>query len=237
MSRRRWLVAGVAAGLLGVSLLVAWGLLTRRSSASPPALSARDSAAMAGLPPEARTPAARRGEASASDWLEIPAPVVSFRALDGDTVSLADYRGKVVVLNFWGTWCPPCRREIPELEELQRSLRGSDATVVGIAIDSGTRARVRDWAEAHAMSYPIWLGDTDTAVRYYQTMGFPTTLLVDRKGVIRRRYLGPQTRAGLLRDLAHLGVRPRAGAASATSGPGASSVPGHAPQPPASNPT
>ncbi|MDP2480853.1 MAG: TlpA disulfide reductase family protein [Candidatus Palauibacterales bacterium] len=223
-------LGGTAVALLA-GAAVAWGLLTTRSG--PGSAAPADTSAMAGLPPEARTPAARRGEASSSAWLEIPAPVVPFRSLGGDTVSLADYRGRVVVLNFWGTWCPPCRREIPGLVALQRRIAGHGATVVGLAIDSGTPASVRAWTRAHGMTYPIWLGDTGTAVRYYQTMGFPTTLLVDAGGVIRRRYLGPQTEEHLLGDLRRLGVDVPEAAAS---GPGAAAESPAGDQPPSSSP-
>ncbi len=222
---------GGTAVVLLAGAAVAWGLLTTRNG--PGSAAPADTSAMAGLPPEARTPAARRGEASSSAWLEIPAPVVPFRSLGGDTVSLADYRGRVVVLNFWGTWCPPCRREIPGLEALQRRIEGHGATVVGLAIDSGTPARVRAWTRAHGMTYPIWLGDTGTAVRYYQTMGFPTTLLVDADGVIRRRYLGPQTEEHLLGDLRRLGVDVPEAAAS---GPAAAAESPGGDQPPSSSP-
>jgi thiol-disulfide isomerase/thioredoxin len=200
---------GLRIGLGGAAIVaagvLAWGLLSGHGSVDEPA-PLPDRGAMAGLPPEARTPAARRGEASASNWLEIPAPVVPFRGLDGRPVSLADYRGRVVLLNFWGTWCPPCLREIPQLEVLQETIRDAGATIVGVAIDSGTPADVSAWAHAHGMTYPIWLGDTGTAVRFYQTMGFPTTLLVDADGIIRRRYLGPQTASALAQDLRRLGV-------------------------------
>ena len=224
-------LGGTAVVLLAGAAVV-WGLLTTRGG--PGASAPADTSAMAGLPPEARTPAARRGEASSSAWLEIPAPVVPFRSLGGDTVSLAEFRGRVVVLNFWGTWCPPCRREIPGLEALQRRIEGHGATVVGLAIDSGTPASVRAWTRAHGMTYPIWLGDTGTAVRYYQTMGFPTTLLVDADGVIRRRYLGPQTEAHLLDDLRGLGVDvpepPASGPAGAAEFPAGDQPPSSSPR-------
>lgn len=182
----------------------AWALLSPGSVTTLPSSAA---GADSGLPPEARTPEARRGEASRSAWLQIPAPVVPFLTLAHDTVSLRDYRGKIVVLNFWGTWCPPCRREIPELVDLQDTLEASGdlaATIVSIAVDSGTPADIRAFADTFSMNYPIWSSSSDRVVHFYQVMGFPTTFLIDGDGVIRRRYLGPQRADRLLADVRRL---------------------------------
>jgi thiol-disulfide isomerase/thioredoxin len=114
---------------------------------------------------------------SADDlWLSIAAPDAQFATLDGGTASLADYRGQVVILNLWGTWCPPCRREIPELVELQAELEEQGATVVSIAVDSGAEESIRSFASEFGIDYPIWLS------------------------VIRKQYLGPQTQETLLAD-------------------------------------
>ena len=133
--------------------------------------------------------------------LAIPAATVPFRSLEGDTVSLEQLRGQVVVLNLWGTWCPPCRREIPDLVELQERIRPRGATVVGLAVDSGTPEEIRDFIEAFGVNYPIWRGGTQTVVEHYEAVGFPTTLIIDREGVIRERYLGPQTADRLMAGL------------------------------------
>lgn len=133
--------------------------------------------------------------------LAIEAPDVRYATPQGDSASLADHRGQVVVLNLWGTWCPPCRREIPHLVDLQDRLDGLDATVVGLAVDSGTPQEILDFARDFEVDYPVWMSDSRTVVRLYEAMGFPTTLIVDREGVIRKRYLGPQTAERLLEDL------------------------------------
>lgn len=136
---------------------------------------------------------ATRGTPGRSRWLSIRAPVVTFPTLEGDTSSLAAHRGEVVVLNFWATWCPPCEREIPELAQLQDSLGSEGATVVGLAVSSGSREDIRSFGDEHGIDYPVWLTDPGTAATEYDAMGLPLTLLVDREGVIRRRYMGPQT--------------------------------------------
>lgn len=139
-----------------------------------------------------------------SDWLEIRAPQAEFEALDGRTVHLSDYRGQTVVLNFWGTWCPPCVREIPELVTLQPRLEALGATVLGPAIDSGSSENIRKFLQDYGVNYPIVKGRNDAAVGDFGAMGYPFTLLIDADGVIRKRYLGPQTAEGLLRDVREL---------------------------------
>ncbi len=139
-----------------------------------------------------------------SDWLEIPAPDVPFLTLDGDTVRLSDHRGRVVLLNFWGTWCPPCRVEIPHLVETQKSLAEMGGIVVGPAIDSGSPEEIRRFVEENGINYPVWIGSDEMAVTRFAAPGYPFTLLIDREGVIRRTYIGPQTERRLLLDVATL---------------------------------
>lgn len=139
----------------------------------------------------------RRG----SDWLEIQAPEARFEALDGSTVRLADYRGRIVILNFWGTWCPPCVREIPELVRLQTQLEALGATVLGPAVDSGSPEKIEAFLADFGVNYPIVIGSGAQAVGDFGAIGYPFTLLIDAEGVIRKRYLGPQTADGLLADV------------------------------------
>lgn len=122
-----------------------------------------------------------------------------------------------MVLNFWATWCPPCKREIPELSRLQDSLRSEPASVVGVAVSSGSRQEIRNFGEEYGINYPIWLSDPGTAATEYRAVGLPTTLLVDRRGIIRRRYMGAQSYESLRDD-----VRALLDSASAPPGPGAS---------------
>lgn len=141
------------------------------------------------------------GSHGGSGSLAEPAAVVDFPTLDGDTASLEDYRGKVVVLNLWGTWCPPCRHEIPHLVDLQERIEPRGGTVVGLAVDSGSPSSIRSFVEEFGINYPIWYARGQRVVGHYDAMGYPTTLLIDREGVIRERYLGPQTTESLLEDL------------------------------------
>ena len=147
----------------------------------------------------ATVPAGMAGEAV--DWLEIPLPAAEFRELGGETVRLEDYSGRIVLLNFWGTWCPPCLVEIPHLVEVQTSIEKLGATVIGPAIGSGSGEDVARFGRQHGINYPLWLSDEATSVGRFGAPGYPFSLLIDRNGVIRARYAGPRTSATFLRDI------------------------------------
>jgi len=139
-----------------------------------------------------------------SDWLEIEAPAAAFETLAGEDVRLADYRGGIVLLNFWGTWCPPCVREMPELVALQPELVALGGTVLAPAVDSGSRENIQAFLDDFGVNYPIVIGSGSQAVGDFGAIGYPFTLLIDAEGVIRRRYLGPQTADVLLADVRRL---------------------------------
>jgi len=116
-----------------------------------------------------------------------------FRTLAGESASLADYRGRVVVLNLWGTWCVPCRRELPELAEIERAYGDRGVTVIGIAVESGDPTEIRAFADRYGVQYPIWVTDTPTALAEFEAVGYPFTLLIAPDGTIRHRFYGPQS--------------------------------------------
>ncbi len=128
-------------------------------------------------------------------------PEVTFQGLTGATVRLADFNGKVVLLNFWGTWCVPCLQEIPELVRLAHQYRPRGLEVVGIAIDSGRPEDIRTFMAEHGMDYQILIEDLSSVKRWFRVVGFPTSVLIDRKGMIRKRYVGPQTGEVWQRDV------------------------------------
>lgn len=116
-----------------------------------------------------------------------------FRSVDGDSVSLSDYRGQVVVLNLWAIWCGPCIGEIPELMEVQRRIESQGATVIGLAVDSGSADQILSfWRRRLDLEpgYPLWLASMDRADEAFEATTVPLTLLIDRDGEIRERLLG-----------------------------------------------
>lgn len=143
--------------------------------------------------------------AAVSEWLAIPTPPdAEFETLDGGSKRLDDYRGQIVLLNFWGTWCPPCVREIPELVQLQPLMEAMGGTVIGPAVDSGSSEAIREFVAEFGVNYPIFKSNTNQAVGSFAAAGYPYTLLIDREGVIRKTYLGPQTLPILLADVERL---------------------------------
>jgi cytochrome c biogenesis protein CcmG, thiol:disulfide interchange protein DsbE len=119
-----------------------------------------------------------------------PAPAFSLRALDGTAVSLDDYRGQVVLINFWASWCPPCRVEMPGFERVYRERRDQGFVILGIATDAHAEAAIREFVSEHDITYPILLADRQVIVDYGGIRALPESFLVDRDGRIRHRVIG-----------------------------------------------
>lgn len=128
-----------------------------------------------------------------------PEPVVHFKDLDGKEESLADYDGKVVLVNFWATWCDPCREEIPWLIDMQQKYGSKGFTVLGIAMDEEGKSVVAPFVAKEqfdvnghksAMSYPIVLGNDDIAEKFGGLLGYPTSILISRDGKQVKRITG-----------------------------------------------
>ena len=121
-----------------------------------------------------------------------PLPDIQFENGQGEAMSLADFRGKVVLLNIWATWCAPCRREMPTLERLQADLGGPDFEVVALSIDRQGRQVVEDfYRELGLRQLRIYIDSSGKAPRELSAPGVPTTLLIDREGKEVGRLLGP----------------------------------------------
>ena len=130
----------------------------------------------------------------ASSRVAVGAPAPSYRAvsLEGDSVSLAGLRGKVVLFNVWATWCHPCRDEIPELRELHARYQSRGLELIGVSVDAdGSDDVIRSFMRDFQMHYPIWRDPGERVSTRFLVIGVPATFLIDRDGILRWRKTGP----------------------------------------------
>jgi thiol-disulfide isomerase/thioredoxin len=137
---------------------------------------------------------------SADKSIGMAAPDVHFKDLDGKDVSLADYNGKVVLVNFWATWCDPCRVEIPWLIDMQQKYAAKGFTVLGVAMDEEGKSVVAPFVakeqfdagggKKSTMSYPIVIGTDAIADQFGGLLGYPTSVLISRDGKQVKRITG-----------------------------------------------
>ena len=119
----------------------------------------------------------------------MPAPQVTLTDLSGQKVDLASYKGEVVLVDFWATWCDPCRAEIPHFVQLQDKYRNQGFRIVGISMDDGPRP-VREFYGQYRMNYPVAMGNAKVAERFGGVLGLPVSFLIGRDGRIYARHVG-----------------------------------------------
>ncbi len=144
----------------------------------------------------------RTGSAGESSPLKgRAAPAFSLESLDGKTVHLADFHGKAVLLNFWATWCQPCRIEMPWFEEMQRQYGPEGLQVVGIAMDDSSKEDIAKFAKEIGVNYPILLGKESVGDAYGGVEFLPSTFFIDRDGKIVDRIFGLKSRSEIEDDI------------------------------------
>jgi peroxiredoxin len=121
--------------------------------------------------------------------VDSPAAAFNLQDLDGKPLSLSDYRGKVVLLNFWATWCTPCRGEIPQFIDYQNKYGPQGLQLVGISMDDDAKP-VHDFYQQFKMNYPVAIGSAGLAESYGGVLGLPVTFLIGRDGRIAAKYVG-----------------------------------------------
>lgn len=134
------------------------------------------------------------------------APDFTTETLDGKTVNLKSLRGKPVVLNFWATWCPPCRAEMPMLQQAYDSHKGQYTM---LAVNDGEPTnQVQAFIQEKGFTFTVLLDPGQRIVRKYQIQGFPTTFFIDSQGVIRYMHVGMLTPSTLASGLKSIGIQP-----------------------------
>lgn len=127
------------------------------------------------------------------------APDVTFKDLQGNDVKLSSFRGKVVVVNFWATWCEPCQIEIPWMIGFQQKYGPQGFTILGVAMDDEGKSAVQPYVQSKqfdvdgaklGMNYPIVLGNDDLTQQFGGLLGLPTSVVINREGKIVKKYLG-----------------------------------------------
>lgn len=127
----------------------------------------------------------RRGTASQN----VLAPDFTLNTIDGKPLRLSDYRGKVALLDFWATWCDPCREETPHFVELQKKYGDRGLQIIGVSMDDGPEP-VRTFYQQFQMNYPVVMGTAATGEAYGGVLGLPIAFLIDRDGRILSKHMG-----------------------------------------------
>lgn len=127
--------------------------------------------------------------ALAADPTGAPAPQFTLAARSGSSVSLAQYKGQVVMLNFWASWCGPCRQEMPLLESIYKKYNRLGFTLIGVNVEPDSNA-ANDWLKQTPVSFPILYDKESKVSKMYDVAGMPSTVIIDRSGKVRVLHRG-----------------------------------------------
>ena len=119
------------------------------------------------------------------------APDFSLKDAHGGSLSLSSLRGKVVLINFWATWCPPCKAEMPSMNRLYNEIRNRGFEVVAISTDNSL-STVKDFLARNRIDFPVLFDETKSVTRQYHVFSMPTTFLIDRSGMIVEKFYGEE---------------------------------------------
>lgn len=125
-----------------------------------------------------------------------PAPAINVISMGDQLVTLDSLKGKVVLLNFWATWCPPCREEIPSMIRLNKMMAGKPFAMVCVSVDEGGKKAVSDFLKNTGYSLPVYIDPTGQAPKVYGLTGVPETFIIDKNGIVAKKVVGPMDWSG-----------------------------------------
>lgn len=130
------------------------------------------------------------------------APEFSLKDINGKTVSLSDFKGKVVILDFFASWCPPCRQEVPDFIQLQNAYADKGFAMIGVAVVTAQEAK--DFVDKMSVNYPVLVDDEKVSGAYGPIRSIPTTFLIDKNGKIVKMYIGFRPKSTFESDIKEL---------------------------------
>lgn len=138
--------------------------------------------------------------------LEERAPSFTLSTLDGKTVSLEDYKGKKILLNFWATWCPPCKAEMPDMQEMYEENKEKDFVVLGVnvTVTEKNADDVSTFVEDYQLSFPILMDVKGKVAHQFEILSYPTSYFIDSDGVIRGKVIGALSKETMYKEMSLL---------------------------------
>ncbi len=144
------------------------------------------------------------GRSSAEKAAYAKAADFTLNDINGKEIRLSDYSGKIIILNFFATRCPPCRREMPDFNEIAREYK-DDVEVIAVDVDQESPSKLKDFAERYNLKFKILIDDGEASALYGPIRWIPTTFIIDKDFNIARKYTGSRTRQQLAEDIKELG--------------------------------
>jgi peroxiredoxin len=187
MMTTRWMIA--AAGAIGVGVLTASGLLGPSTHVRPEGINEES-----GADPDRGAGGCQADKQANLDF--------TVKDMNGAKVRLADYKGKVILINFWATWCPPCKMELPGFIELYDQYKDKGLVILGVSGDDDAET-LRTFATEWKINYPILVGRDEEELldAYGPLYGYPTSVIVGRDGAVCGRHVGPATKEEFEREI------------------------------------